>query len=78
MRHRIRKDKLLGQEQLEKLPTKRLLAYKNSLLRAVEGVLPDIYGNQPSGLYASKQDKEWQLTMQTIRDILAEREHISR
>lgn len=73
----LHKDKLLGREQLEKLTTKRLLAYKNSLLRAVEGSPADIYGN-PNPNYVSKQTPEWQTTMNTIREILNSREHIER
>lgn len=75
----LRKNKLLSREKLEKLTTKRLLAYKNSLMRVVEGHLVDIYGDtHPADIYVSKQSPEWQETMKVIKEILGTREHIPR
>lgn len=78
MKRPVRKDSLLNREQLEKLNTKRLIAYKNSLLRVIESSGADIYGDTPSPVYASKQSPEWLATMQAIREILSTREHVER
>jgi hypothetical protein len=60
---------------MEKLTTKRLLAYKNSLLTCVDEPDVDSY----DGFYSTrpnKKDPRWQETYATAKSILATREHI--
>lgn len=64
--------KLLSKEQLEKLTTKRLLAYKTSLLMVYES--PDF--DNPNSL--SKESQEWKDCYKITKDILATREHIEK
>jgi len=61
----------LTKEQMEKLTTKRLLAYKNKLMQYPEG--PDWDTNE--GM--NKSHSEWKQTYQNLKDILATREHIT-
>ena len=76
----MRKDNLLSREQLEQLNTKRLLAYRNRLYKAKEGMAYDDYGSPPTNqrLYVNKQDPEWQSAMATVKEILDSREHVER
>ncbi len=64
--------KLLSKEELEKLTTKRLLAYKQSLLMVYES--PD--HDNPHSL--SKESEEWKACYKATKDILATREHIAK
>ncbi len=64
--------KLLTKEELEKLTTKRLLAYKQSLLIVYES--PDL--DNPHSL--SKESEEWKACYKSTKDILATREHIEK
>lgn len=62
---------VLSKEKLEKLTTKRLLAYKNSLLR---------YHNTSDWDQEtfSKESLEWQETYKIVKEILSAREHVER
>lgn len=53
---------MLTKEQLEKLPTKRLLAYK----RKWNKMSPTEY----------QEDLDWEVHMKLIKSILATREHV--
>lgn len=59
----------LTEAQLQKLTTKRLLAYKNKLMIAVDG-------NSCSTDNFYKNNPEWQQCYNTLKIILATREHI--
>jgi len=77
--------KLLSREEMEKLPTKRLLAYKNRLLRVSSGQCDcgdsgcDFTRNQllEDGVLI-KSSPEWQATYTTCKELLATREHVER
>ena len=61
---------LLTPAQLEKMNTKRLLAYKKRLLKCHE---------QPaSSSEVAKSSPAWQTTYDAVRAILATREHIEK
>lgn len=68
--------KFLDRAQLEKLPTKRLLAYRASLFRFHEGPSHDVtdYGEVPREL--NKQSPEWREAMSLVKEVLATREHV--
>jgi len=68
--------KLLSREEMEKLSTKRLLAYKNSLYKYPEGPSYEEqhYGGKDYGLY--KSHPNWQAAMKLAKEVLAERENI--
>lgn len=71
--------KLLKKEHMEKLNTKRLLAYKNALLKVPERSDWDWVSernNVPSRL--NKTSPEWIETMQILKEILKTREHVER
>lgn len=75
----LRKDQILQRDQLEKMPTKRLIAYKNRLLKVVEGPIQDSYGDvRPEQRYVTKQCPEWKEAIFAIRNILSTREHVER
>lgn len=65
--------KLLTEQQMIKLNTQRLLAYKNSLLTVVEDNIFDEWNHK-----INKKDPEWIKTYNTAKKILAKREHISK
>jgi hypothetical protein len=62
--------KLLSKDELEKLNTKRLLAYKNKLMKVPE----DYYFEDRTKI--NKAMPEWQETYSYLKAILASREHI--
>lgn len=64
--------KILTREQLEKLTTKRLLAYKNKLMQVHEGP------NEDEGSYQgfNKTDEEWKSLYALVKEILATRENV--
>lgn len=62
----------LTKEQLLKLSTQRLLAYKNKLLRATAG--PNWGEDVSVGM--NRSQPEWQKAYQTVKDILATRENV--
>ena len=68
--------KLLSREEMEKLSTKRLLAYKNSLYKYPEGPSYEEqhYGGKDYGLY--KSHPNWQAAMKLAKEVLAERENV--
>jgi len=63
----------LTRAQLESLPTPRLLAYKNSLLKVPETADWDNLCAVPGG---GKQHPEWKAQYALVKEILADREHI--
>ena len=70
---------LATREQMQKLNTRRLLAYKNSLMKVPE--TPDWdykveENNVPSQL--TKASPEWIETYTALKEILSNREHIKR
>ena len=65
---------LLSKEEMEKLNTTRLLAYKRSLLSCRE--TPSWDNDNPKEL--TKDTKEWRDIHKEIKDILATREHIKK
>lgn len=66
--------KLLSQKQIQGLTTKRLLAYKNSLLTCHETP------TEGDGFFESisKQHPKWTETMTLVKLELSKREHIER
>jgi len=63
---------LLTNEQMKKLNTKRLLAYKNALMKVPEG--PNYYEDNVERL--NKTSPRWQDTYFHVKTILASREHV--
>lgn len=61
----------LSKEKLEQLSTKRLLAYKNSLMK-----YPDGPNEDGSGM--NKSFESWKITYNLIKEILSKREHIEK
>lgn len=61
--------KFISKEKMEKLNTKRLLAYKNKLMQVPELDFCDC--NK-----LNKNNKDWQETFFNLKDVLAYREHI--
>jgi len=72
----MRKSSLLTREQMEKLTTKRLMAYKSRLYKIHERDHPD-YGNTPNHWFVTKESPEWKETVANAKAILAEREHVA-
>lgn len=71
---------LLSREQLSKLNTIRLLAYKKRLHRVHETRHYD-YGNHSSGygdLFVTKEDPWWHEAMEDLKEELSTREHVAR
>ena len=66
----------LSKDALEKLATKRLLAYKKTMLKYPE-TGTDSWG-VPCDDIISKQHPEWQEAYANIKAILATREHIEK
>lgn len=62
---------LLTKQQLEKLTTPRLLAYKNKLMQVPETCNWD----QEKTSRLNKESVVWQQTYATVKEILATREH---
>jgi len=71
-----RSSKFLTIEELEKLTTKRLLAYKNKLYRTPEGPSYEetMYGGTDHDMH--KQRPEWKTAVEAVKVVLAKREHI--
>ncbi len=65
-------------EQLERLTTKRLLAYRNKLLQTTETGDWIDYPNSCVKQLGGKQSTAWQAEYQIVKDILASREHIDK
>lgn len=67
----------LSKEELSKLNTKRLLAYKNKFMK-----FPDftcgVMGYDPKGIEMTKSHPWWQETYENLKYILAIREHINK
>ena len=63
--------KILTKEQMEKLTTKRLLAYKNAVMRVPEGPNWDDPKAQ-----INKTSPEWQELYANLKEVLATREHV--
>lgn len=72
----MKKQALLTKEQLEKLPTKRLLAYKKSLMACQNTPHEDDWGNPRN--YVTKADPQWLDAYNTLKTILNTREHVNR
>jgi hypothetical protein len=72
-----RDPKFLTVEQMEKLSTKRLLAYKNSLYRVPEGPSHEetMYGGTDHDMH--KQRPEWKKALVAAKSVLANRENQS-
>lgn len=66
--------KLLTKDQLQKLTTKRLLAFKNALMNVPEG--PNWEPSDYPRIYKSHPD--WQRLYKDVKAILATREHIKK
>jgi hypothetical protein len=60
----------LTKEEMQRLPTKRLLAYKNSIMKWHETSNWD----DPTG---SKLDEVWKKAHQDLKEVLSTREHIA-
>ena len=73
---RRRSNKFLTREELEKLSTKRLLAYRNSLYKYPEGPSHEetIYGGIDTQMH--KLRPEWKTAMSALKEILADRENV--
>lgn len=69
---------LLSREQLEKLTTKRLLAYKNKLMQVHDSGDWNDYCICFQNEHINKTSPEWQETYQNVKSVLATREHIER
>jgi hypothetical protein len=71
----------LSKEELSKLNTKRLLAYKRKFMKFPETM--DEYAGtglnyDPSNKNISKSHPWWQETYKNLKEILSSREHIER
>lgn len=64
----------LTREQLEKLNTKRLLAYKSALMKCPEGPNWDECDDDRM----NKSRPDWQAQYALVKEILATREHIEK
>lgn len=62
--------KILSFEQLEKLTTKRLLAYKNKLMQVPETP----YWDDPKKI--TKSSPEWKVCYRALKKILSKRENV--
>ena len=61
--------KLLTKEEMEKLTTERLLAYKNKLMQVVE------FDDEDSDRM-TKSSPEWQSLYANVKSVLSTREHV--
>lgn len=66
--------KILTVEQLEKLTTKRLLAYRNKFLAVPDVCEPLCECNKE--VVMSKVHRQWSKTYSELKSILATREHV--
>jgi hypothetical protein len=72
--------KILSKEELEKLTTPRILAYKKRLLQIPDAKcscgahLGDCDLDIPPGFY--KSSSEWQACYLAVKEVLATREHV--
>ena len=69
----------MSKEELEKLPTKRLLARLRQLQRCEDSLAlsdQDASEYKPSGLIEFKDSAEWINEYTKMKDILSQREHI--
>lgn len=64
--------KMLSKQELEKLTTKRLLAYKNKLMQVPEG--PSFDEDNVDRM--NKQNVEWQHAYFLVKEVLSTREHV--
>jgi hypothetical protein len=79
MAERIRVSSILTNEQLEKLNTKRLLAYRDSLLKCWDHYAYDDQDKKKSGRdRLTKEDQEWKDVYKNVVDILNTREHVEK
>lgn len=62
--------KILTKEAMEKLTTKRLLAYKNKLMQVPE---TEAWEDDEQ---ISKSDDEWKRLYSDVKDVLSTREHV--
>jgi len=67
----------LSKEELSKLNTKRLLAYKRKFMQFPDFTL-DQFGYDPDGKKMSKSHPWWQETYQHLKEVLSTREHVER
>ena len=65
--------KLLTKEQLEKLTTKRLLAYKDALMK-----VPETPNWDDPEERLNKTSYEWKITYAAVKGVLSEREHVEK
>lgn len=66
--------KILTSEQLEKLTTKRLLAYRNKFLAVPDCCAPECLCDASEVM--SKIHRQWQRTYSELKTVLATREHV--
>jgi hypothetical protein len=66
----------LSKEKLEKLSTKRLLAYKNKIMKTPDSSTDSWGLTDPDGW--SKEHPEWQRAYADLKVILATREHVEK
>ena len=67
--------KYLSKEEMEKLTTRRLLAYRNRLLKCRETYSED---NDLNKSETVKESSEWQENYKLTKTVLACREHVER
>ena len=67
--------RLLTELQMSSLTTPRLLAYKNKLLKVVDGPSYEALYEGESWDTVNKSRADWQTTMTACKTILAGREH---
>jgi len=65
--------KILSRDQLEKLSTKRLLAYKNKMMQVPENENWD----EPNVRW-NKSSPSWQYLYSLVKEILSTREHVEK
>jgi len=65
--------KILSRDQLEKLSTKRLLAYKNKMMQVPETINWD----EPNVRW-NKNDPSWKALYSLVKEVLATREHVEK
>ena len=80
MGHRpVKKDKVLTRQWMEKLTTKRLLAYRNSLLRCWPTSKDEFFGGvRGIETRLCKDQPEWKEAYKTCLSVLNTREHVER
>ena len=77
--------KILSRQEIEKLPTKRLLSYKNRLLRVSDGTCDCGFSDcdhererlLKEGAFI-KSSPQWQELYNNVKEVLNTREHIVR